>query len=550
MPDIQTSKGDLLQKERRKFVEGEWTQGPWIRVCSFNNVTGDHISFYCALMPKNEESKFFGGLGWDLAWGDGYPAVWQGWGSGRKKFGYYPFGTDSGVEPLIIVRHFYNEWPTSLEVSQEFRLFSNLYLDPKASSADRQVYLRYNPNGDVEEVVRINGLDADVRLSAVLPFLAAKQVHLGLFFDGIAENATTLKELGIRGDEINEKKGDLFYSIYFRDGGISGSRQAFSRLLGKTLIRCPKRASVAPYSSRKKEKFADFIIGDDGSGKPIRHTCDPEKLANYFGKNPDAPHYLTPVHFRRNVLQKYYDNPQRFSVSDASVSCGALWSLRIDNDHPDRVIVWLGDLGRDLLEEERLHWEHHNILPEGPISRTSYLRNIRGMFADPEMPDLAFKHEYPRFRKRWKQQFGWDLFLPLRKEDEHVFDILRVPLSDNIAEFDDQILSLTKLLVDSLNEKQLASELSGGAKPDEKGIAKLERWLGGGRAKNFEDHIKFLRKLQALRAGSAHRKGDEYARAAEYFGMGKHYLPQVFRDILEQARLLLAFLRSLLKPES
>jgi hypothetical protein len=385
---------------------------------------------------------------------------------------------------------------------------------------------------------------------ALLPFLAAKQMHLGLFFNAIAENTATLEELGISREPINKKKRDLFYVVEFGDGKISSSRQSFSRLIGKTLIRCPKRISVAPWSGRKKEIYCDFIIGDDGRGNPIMHTCDPEKLANYFGKNPEAPHYLTPVHFRRDVLQKYYDNPQRYTVSDADVRCGALWSMRIDNDHPNRVVVWLGDLGQDLSEEERLHWRHYNIPPEGPlISRTGYLRDIRGVFADPEMPDLVFKHEYPRFRERWKNQYGWDLFLPLREGDKHVFDILRIPLSDNLAEFDDQVLALAKLLVDSLNEKQLAASLSGGSKSDERGIAKLERWLREQGAKDFEQHVQFLRRLQALRAGSAHRKGKEYSKAADYFEMSKDSLPNVFRNILIQATAFLASLTSLRKSE-
>jgi hypothetical protein len=548
--DIHDSKGDLLQVERRKFVEEQWTRGPWIRVCSFSGSANDHISFYCALIPKKHEPEFFRGVAWDFVWGNGHPAVWEGGGGGRKKFGYYRFGTGSGVEPLIIVREYYNEWPTSLEVSQEFRLYSNLYLDPKASVGGRQIYSRYTPNGDVEEVIRITGLDAEIRLSALLPFLAAKQMHLGLFFDAIAENAATLEELGIQRETISEKKGDLFYVVEFGEGGISSSRQSFSRLIGKTLIRCPKRVSVAPWSGRKKENYCDFIIGDDGRGNPIMHTCDPEKLANNFGKNPQARHYLTPVHFRRNVLQKYYDNPQRFTVSDADIRCGVLWSMRIDNDHTDRVVAWLGDLGRDLSEEERLHWKHYNILPEGlPISRTAYMRNIRGMFADPQMPDLTFKHEYPRFKERWKKQFSWELFLPLRDEDKHVFNILRIPLSDNIAEFDDQVLALAKLLVDSLNEKELATRSSERSKPNEKGIGKFERWLQEQKETDYEEHIKFLRKLQALRAGSAHRKGDEYKKAADYFEIGKHDLPTVFRNILVHALSLLSFLSLLLKPD-
>src|SRR5262249_48939339 len=197
-------------------------------------------------------------------------------------------------------------------------------------------------------------------LSALLPFLAAKQMNPGLFFDAIAESTTSLQELGLKKGETTERKGDLICALGFGDGGISSSRSSFSRFIGKTLIRCPKRITAAPYAGRKKEKYCDFIIGDDGRGNPIMHTCHPDNLANYFGKNPDTPHYLTPVHFRRDVLQKYYDNPQKYTVSDGNISCGALWSIRIDNDHPDGVVVWLGDLGRDLSEEERLYWKHYN----------------------------------------------------------------------------------------------------------------------------------------------------------------------------------------------
>jgi hypothetical protein len=64
---------------------------------------------------------------------------------------------------------------------------------------------------------------------------------------------------------------------------------------------------------------------NDVTGKPVRHTCDPDKLANYFGKNPEAPHYLTPVFFRAEVLEKYYADPGKYSVEDGSLRCGRLW---------------------------------------------------------------------------------------------------------------------------------------------------------------------------------------------------------------------------------
>jgi hypothetical protein len=240
-------------------------------------------------------------------------------------------------------------------------------------------------------------------------------------------------------------------------------------------------------------------------------------------------------------LQKYYDNPQKYEVTDGSVRCGGKWSMRIDNDRPDRVIVWLGDLGQSLTEAEILHWQHYNIAPEGSISRTSYLRNIQGMFADPEMPDLAFKHIYPTINEPWEKHFGFLLFLPLHKEDEHVFKTVRVPLDDNRAEFDAQILSLAKLLIDSLNEAVLQQQLAS-KNLDEKGISKFERWLKQRGLIGWEPHLKFLRHLQALRGGSAHRKGDNYTRAAKAFHLEERPLTEVGLLIFAQAVDFLSYL--------
>src|SRR5207248_11179692 len=110
-----------------------------------------------------------------------------------------------------------------------------------------------------------------------------------------------------------------------------------------------------------------------------------------FDRDPDhsIPHYLTPVHFRREVLGRYFDRPDRYRVDDGLLWCGTLWNLQIDNDHPDHVVVYLGDLGRDLPKAERPHWRLHNIPPDGPAeSETSFRRNRLAQWTDPASPDL------------------------------------------------------------------------------------------------------------------------------------------------------------------
>ena len=213
------------------------------------------------------------------------------------------------------------------------------------------------------------------------------------------------------------------------------------------------------------------------SGKPVRHTCDPDKLANYFGKNPDAPHYFTPVFFRAEVLAKYYAEPGKYLVEDGYLRCGSLWELRMDNDHTDVVVVFLGDLGRDLSEAERNYWLSFNIPPEGrTMSKTTLKRGFLTQFADPEKPDLVFKHEYNHFNRAFREAKGWGFFLPLHDDDEHFLTGLRLLSKDNQAEFDSQLIALTKVLVDSLNEKEITKGLTTLVEND-KGITKLAKFF-------------------------------------------------------------------------
>ena len=126
---------------------------------------------------------------------------------------------------------------------------------------------------------------------------------------------------------------------------------------------------------REDERYVEFIIGVDNEGKDITHTSDEEKLSNYFGKNPGAPHFLTSVLFRKEVLTKYYSQPEKYSVEDGYLQCGGLWGLRMDNNHPKHVMVFLGDLGH-LAYNEQLHWKSFNLRTTGKISRTAWKRGF------------------------------------------------------------------------------------------------------------------------------------------------------------------------------
>jgi hypothetical protein len=179
---------------------------------------------------------------------------------------------------------------------------------------------------------------------------------------------------------------------------------------------------------------------------------------------------LTPVYFRREVLQRYYERPEKYSVEDGYLRCGSLWGLRLDDDHPHHVMVFLGDLGRDLPESERPYWQSFNVVPTGGMSATVWQRSFQGKPTDPEAPDLRFKSLYVRFNTKWPEQTGWALFKDLEPDDQHVLQRLRIPLNDSQPEFEDQVIGLAKLLIDALDEKSIRNHLTEKV-ADEKGIS-------------------------------------------------------------------------------
>lgn len=94
-----------------------------------------------------------------------------------------------------------------------------------------------------------------------------------------------------------------------------------------------------------------------------------------------------------------------------------------------------------------------------------------------------------------------------------------MPLKKSQSEFDDLVLAITKILIDSLNEEKIQAYLPSKL-PDERGISKLERLLGEEGVSNFEEHIVFLRRLQNLKSTTAsHRKGEKYLKAANEWGL-------------------------------
>ncbi len=518
MNEIDLKFNDFLEKFN------DFGKGEWIVVYSSNRDSKEG-TFYSTLIAEERIEKSLSDPSWDLSIGHGLPGFSFYFEDG-KETGAYSRCSDEGIEPLVILRDFHGMKDGYWEISEEFRFYFNLFEDHLNNK-----FIRIDDNGDDEDVVFMSDEEIKIKSRLIKEFLAVKKMRLALFFDFNRFSKKTIEEQNIKEYHEHRKGDDFVYSIGARNWDAFGDdiRKSQGFLMGKKLIFGLKNFKPRLFN-RDEKKFVDFIIGVDDDGKEIAHTSEEDKLANYFGKNPGSPQFITPVLFKKDVLIKYYAQPKKYSVEDGYLRCGGMWGLRMDNDHPDFIMAFLGDLGH-LSYNEQLHWRSFNLTTKGKMSHTAWSRDFEAQFTDPGKSDLYFKQKYSIFQEAWGKKFGWKFFKPFGKDDEHYLKTLRIPLTNEQKEFDEQVLSLAKVFIDSLNEQELEKNLTL-EKENPKGLDKLEAFLLA-EGMRLNGMIRFLRNLQTLRSASvAHRKGDNYEKIKKYFEIGEKDLSKVFDEIL------------------
>ncbi len=258
-------------------------------------------------------------------WNHGLPHFSQhGAGPGSTAV-YHPAGTGAEV-PLVYLRDYAEgspaEWET-IELAEDFRLFWNLY-----ENRDRGEWLR-SEHGRIEVIARRNGMVLEVRIQFLMRYLAARQLAAvgQLFADRFDDLAAPF---GGRDDHVREP----LHSLHVSDRTYKGSAPTLWVFAKRGVLPEPiETCGVWPYDDDSCPGEM-FVVGHDERGAVVQLPAD-----------RDSPDFLRAVHFERGVLEPYYGDPTRYTVKDGLVF-GPTWVLPIDNDHGDRVIAYLGDLGK------------------------------------------------------------------------------------------------------------------------------------------------------------------------------------------------------------
>ena len=473
---------------------------------------------------------------------------------GESEIKYFRWGVDEnmyGAEPLVIGRQFSKMKENYFEVSEEFRLFHNLHHNRKTDT-----YIKIDDAGNEETVAIIEPNEVQIRLKEIRQFLAVKEMYLSMLFEFNEYSRYSLEELGLNDVEREFKRDGLMYWRHDYCSETSTYREEFqsdSRLRGRKLIKPLPKSKSGLGDFAEDPEYVEFIVDVDENGNEVYHTCNPSKLNDFPGRKPSAAWKLTIVHFRRQVLDKYqYGEPSKYTVSDSMVSCGR-WSMKIDNHDPDKVCVFLDELGIHLPYEEQLHWRANNIAPAGGVSETFYRRMVKGEWANSDQPDLLFKQSYDELQRVCDECLDWQFLKPLGSGDEYRLKRLRIPTVDEESHFKDSVLDLANLLIERLNEKRLEALIPVSKREDiKRGINRLEYVLSFRKVVDTEKYIIFLRCLWDLRntRGGSHPEfleDSRYKRASKHFDLENLSRQKAFAKILEEAVEFLDFLISVVR---
>ena len=491
---------NMSQSLFNKFIEYVDTglfNDNWVPIYSEIRTPDSDGILHAVMISKARATEAMLNASWDIHLEGGYPGFSVSYLNGEKQV-IYQNSFEEGFERLILFRNFYRRRPDFIELSEEFRLFHNLFLVEKKGIQ----YCTYDDNGDEIDVVKISNNKVIVRKGFLQSYLAAKQMDFVMNF-----------ELTKHHDLVDSYSEDivsesLTYTIY-SNKGYKEPYQSFSRILGKKLINCLPIESAGRWPFEKEKLYEDFMIGGEPD-TPIFYSCNPDKLSNYFGANKGAPHYLTPVFFDNKVMQLYYSSSE-YEINDGMIARMGVWSLYVDNNTENHISVFLGDLGTYLPNKEQQYWKRFNLVPDDKeISKANFERSFLGNFSSTLNPSLVFKQTFESFQNSWVKRHGWPLFLPLLDRDEHYFTSLRSMLSNEQSEFDQMLMCLVKVTIDSINICQL-NEMLGPSIDGSKSISLLKILFERICLNDIEEKIKIIRNIQSLRSeGVAHRKGSNY----------------------------------------
>jgi hypothetical protein len=406
---------------------------------------------------------------------------------------------------------------------------------------ERSAYCTLDQAGDVYEIVTID-MTGTSRLITIEEKVLMKHLSIGDYIlvrlfdvDRSTSDHVIIPSAENQGVQTLISKGEITARLTpVRD---ENGRVARAYIRGFQIIRPPKSTKDKKALFAVNKEYCTFIAHDFKHERVADVSCNPEELGNYFIES-SYPLSTSPAFFKRDVLRRFQDDPDKYSIESDHIYCRSSWSLPFSINEVGQVHAYLKDLGM-LPYSEQLYWKSFNEAPKGPISEEAYRRDFLGEWFSSPDPLSALKQQLNTFPPARTSSHSINVWEPPSGLDAKLANKIHYLASTSGKEWENEIVALDRLIVEGLNLKYLrriANEL-GIVHENLGSIALLREVL---KAKSVAEDIVDslivpLQELHGLRSKfSSHRKGSDTEKIAKEIRRKHKDLAAHHRDLIKK----------------
>lgn len=397
------------------------------------------------------------------------------------------------------------------ELNQELKIIMGLQ---EQKNLGHEIFSKKRKDGSLEKSIILNNNSVTAQWLHINEILNEEEcVVINFYYEFKCSSALLLN---IKKDfkTVRLRSRNLILERFANEGG------SFIRISGKKLLK-----KIHTIKSQAYFKVGYKDNGDIAYSHIHKHMNIPDS------------YQIKQIFFDRQVLTKY-EQSQYFVVGAMALECET-WHLQIFNNQNQIVSVLFPHIVEQLPEEEYLHWIAYNILPSPDdllMTEGEYDTAAMGLPHIPDRNDHIFKNLITDYYQGCDRKKINPILKRLNAIDAPYFNTLNLISENSQWHFDLQILSLSKILIESIDTKELSINRKIENKPPKN---MLKEYLGT----QQQELCNFLDNLYLIRLGAAHRRANmsnrDYYAGLEYFR--KKYgqdLVKILNGIFKEACIL------------
>jgi len=237
---------------------------------------------------------------------------------------------------------------------------------------------------------------------------------------------------------------------------------------GETHFPLKTRVNLREIITEAKKREVDTFRGTrkDDAGKQKFNFC-PKVDFDYDSTDyfyipglirPWMDGALTPVFFKKEVLQKFRSDPA-YDLNQGSNTYGTIYHphgyISYGITRNDKVVCWLCDLD-ELPEDEQQYFKAFNIPSDHDIASEFYTAQIEVQWGTHSNENQIFEN-IKSSNKKCKENLGFEIFK--QNDEEKLQEIIR-PIFWDEQNLLPVVNSLNKTCIESINQEELKSDIS------------------------------------------------------------------------------------------